>query len=136
MPTGGGGGAPSRDFLQSGEQSDTDPYGVTGTYRLSNAATYPMLAAFRVFVRQNAAQTRMSWEGGFRALLKAWDDLGEEMMVSCVETSQSLGGANNINAVGKNRPLWRALHKTAKGYAAELENKRLRAQLDQAKQQS
>ena len=109
-------------------------YGATGTYRLSNAATYPMLAAFRVFVRQNAAQTKMSWEGGFRAVLKAWDDLGEEMMVSCVETSQSLGGANNINAVGKNRPLWRALHKTAKGYAAELENKRLRAQLDQAKQ--
>jgi hypothetical protein len=112
---------------------DDGSYGITGTYRLSNAATYPMLAAFRVFVRQNAAQTRMSWEGGFKAVLKAWDDLGEEMMVSCVETSQSLGGANNINAVGKNRPLWRALHKTAKSYAAEMENKRLRAQLDQAK---
>jgi hypothetical protein len=108
-------------------------YGTTGTYRLSNAATFPTLAAFRVFVRQNAAETQMRWDGGFKAVLKAWDDLGEELVVSCVETSQSLGGAN-MNAVGKNRPLWRALHKTAKGYAAELENKRLRAQLDQAKQ--
>jgi len=39
-----------------------------------------------------------------------------------------------MNAVGKNRPLWRALQKTAKGYASELENRRLRARLDQAKQ--
>jgi hypothetical protein len=39
-----------------------------------------------------------------------------------------------MNAVGKHRPLWRALHKTAKGYAVELENEPLRAQLDQAKQ--
>lgn len=110
-------------------------YGTTGTYRLSNAATFPTLAAFRVFVRLNAPQTQMRWDGGFKAVLKAWDDLGEELIVSCVETSQSLGGAN-MNAVGKNRPLWRALHKTAKGYAAELENVRLRAQLDQAKQEA
>lgn len=108
-------------------------YGTTGTYRLSSSATFPTLAAFRVFVQQNAAQTQMRWDGGFKAVLQAWEALGEELIVSCVETSQSLGGAN-MNAVGKHRPLWRALHKTAKGYAAELENQRLRAQLDQAKQ--
>jgi hypothetical protein len=112
---------------------DDGGYGATGMYRLSSSATFPTLAAFRVFVRQNAPQTAMRWDGGFKAVLQAWEDLGEELVVSCVETSQSLGGAN-MNAVGKHRPLWRALHKTAKGYAAELENKRLRAQLDQVKQ--
>jgi hypothetical protein len=112
----------------------SDGYGATGTYRLSNAGAFPILAAFRVFVRQNAAKSAMRWDGGFKAVTAAWEDLGEELMVSCVETSQSLGGVNNINAVGKNRPLWRALHKTVKGYAAEMENARLREQLDQAKQ--
>ena len=48
-------------------------------------------------------------------------------MLSCVEVSQSVQG--NINAVGKNCPLWRSLYKTVKGYASERENARLRAQL-------
>lgn len=106
-------------------------YGATGTYRLSGAATFPILAAFRTFVAQIDPEGPMGWDGGFDAVLQAWDKLGEEMMQSCVETSQSFQG--NINAVGKNRPLWRSLHKTVKGYASELENARLRAEL-QARQ--
>jgi AIPR protein len=102
-------------------------YGATGTYRLSSAGTFPILAAFRVFVMQNKAKTALEWDGGFPAVLDAWGDLGEEMMLSCVEVSQSVQG--NINAVGKNRPLWRSLHKTVKGYASERENARLREQL-------
>ena len=109
-------------------------YGTTGTYRLSAGATFATLAAFRVFVRENASKSAMKWDGGFKTVLQAWDDLGEELMVSCAETSQSLGGPNNMNAVGKHRPLWRGLHKTARGYAAEMENRRLREQLDKAKQ--
>jgi hypothetical protein len=102
-------------------------YGATGTYRLSSAGAFPILAAFRVFVTENEAKTGLQWDGGFPAVLEAWEDLGEEMMLSCVEVSQSVQG--NINAVGKNRPLWRSLHKTVKGYASERENARLRAQL-------
>lgn len=109
-------------------------YGATGMYRLSAGATFATLAAFRVFVRENAPKSAMKWDGGFKSVLQAWEDLGEEMMVSCAETSQSLGGPNNMNAVGKHRPLWRGLHKTARGYAAELENRRLREQLTKAKQ--
>lgn len=108
-------------------------YGRSGTYRLSAGATFATLAAFRVFVRQGPSK-KMKWEGGFKSVLEAWKYLGEEMMVSCAETSQSLGGPNNMTAVGKHRPLWRGLHKTAKGYAAELENRRLRAQLEKAQQ--
>jgi hypothetical protein len=102
-------------------------YGKTGTYRLSSAATFPILAAFRNFVTDTSGET-MDWVGGLDAVLKAWEDLGEEMMQTCVETSQSFQG--NINAVGKNRPLWRALHTAAKGYASQQENARLRAQLE------
>jgi hypothetical protein len=109
-------------------------FGTTGTYRLSSAGTFPILAAFRVFIAENKAGTAMEWDGGFPAVLEAWSDLGEEMMMSCVETSQSVQG--NINAVGKNRPLWRALHKTVKGYASEKENARLRAQLEKATAES
>lgn len=109
-------------------------YGTTGTYRLSAGATFATLAAFRVFVLPNGPKSVMRWDGGFSAVLSAWEKLGEEMMLSCAETSQSLGGPNNMNAVGKHRPLWRGLHKTAKGYAAEIENRRLRAQLKRARQ--
>jgi hypothetical protein len=115
-------------------RNDDGSYGRSTTYRLSAGATYATLAAFRVFVQPNASGNAMRWDGGFKAVLQAWDDLGEELMVSCAETSQSLGGPNNLNATGKHRPLWRGLHKTVKGYAAELENKRLRKQLDQAQQ--
>jgi AIPR protein len=108
-------------------------YGTTGKYRLSAGATFATLAAFRVFVRPNGPNSSMRWDGGFGAVLDAWDELGEEMMLSCAETSQSLGGPNNMNAVGKHRPLWRGLHKTAKGYAAEIENRRLREQLEKAR---
>lgn len=108
-------------------------YGRRETYRLSAGATYATLAAFRVFVIPNATGKTMRWDGGFKAALQAWKDLGEELMVSCAETSQSLGGPNNLNATGKHRPLWRGLHKTVRGYAAELENQRLRKQLDEAK---
>lgn len=103
-------------------------YGATGTYRLSSAATLPILAAFRTFVVQDDPSEPMLWDGGFEAVLDAWAELGGEMMQSCVETSQSFQG--NINAVGKNRPLWRELHKTVKGYASERENARLRAELE------
>jgi hypothetical protein len=103
-------------------------YGKTGTYRLSSAATFPILAAFRNFVIDKDQDGTMEWDGGFGEVMKAWEDLGEEMMQSCVETSQSFQG--NINAVGKNRPLWRALHTTAKGYASQRENARLRAELE------
>ena len=75
----------------------------------------------------------MRWDSGFNQVLRAWEDLGGELMLSCAETSQSLGGANNMNATGKHRPLWRSLHKTAKGYASEKENARLRAQLEKAR---
>lgn len=107
-------------------------YGRRGAYRLSAGATFATLAAFRVFVRPTGENRSMRWDGGFEAVLEAWCQLGEEMMLSCAETSQSLGGPNNMNAVGKHRPLWRGLHKTAKGYAAEVENRRLRAQLEKA----
>jgi hypothetical protein len=117
-------------------ENNDGTYGRRGTYRLSAGATFATLAAFRVFVRPNGARSTMRWDGGFRAVLEAWESLGEEMMVSCAETSQSLGGPNNMNAVGKHRPLWRGLHKSAKGYAAEIENKRLRAQLEKAQQQA
>ena len=64
-----------------------------------------MLAALRPYVAYDKVKRRMVWDGGYNAVVEAWEKLGGTMMQSCAETSQSLGGANNQNATGKHRPL-------------------------------
>jgi hypothetical protein len=39
----------------------------------------------------------------------------------------------NPNAVGKNRPLWRQLHKIAESYRLRLESDRLRKEIERMK---
>ena len=107
-------------------------YPARGSYRLTPGASYAILAAFRPFVRFDKVKRKLAWDGGYEAVQEAWNALGGPLMVACVETSQSLGGANNQNATGKHRPLWRALHTMVRNYKSEQENLRLREQLDKA----
>lgn len=103
-----------------------------GAYRLSAGSTFAILAAFRPFVSFDGSKRKLVWDGGYGAVLEAWDVLGGPLIAACAETSQSLGGVNNQNATGKHRPLWRALHTMVRNYKSEQENRRLRAQLDKA----
>lgn len=107
-------------------------YPARGAYRLTPGASFAILAAFRPFVRFDKVKRKLVWDGGYEAVKEAWDLLAGPLMVACAETSQSLGGANNQNATGKHRPLWRGLHTMVRTYKAEQENRRLREQLDKA----
>ena len=41
--------------------------------RLSNAALYPMLAAFRWMVEEDPSKSRYRWRGGFKAVQERWE---------------------------------------------------------------
>jgi hypothetical protein len=107
--------------------SDAQPY-TRGTYRLAKGVTFAMLAAFRNFVRYDDQKERMEWIGGFASVLKAWKDVGPDMMVAANDVSQAVN--YNPNAVGKNRPLWRQLHQMIASYRLEMEAAELRKELE------
>ncbi|MEM1409885.1 MAG: AIPR family protein [Pseudomonadota bacterium] len=77
-------------------------------YRMVNGALYPILAAFRWFVRQDKLSGAISWRDGFDAVVKAWEDDAVTLLKSTHEMSNSLG--RNPQSVGKSRPHWANLH--------------------------
>lgn len=87
------------DFKFTGEKDD---------YRLVTGALYPMLASFRWYVEQDPLTFKMRWRGGFSAVLKAWRDVGVELMQATVHTSNELG--RNPQSIGKSRNHWANLH--------------------------
>jgi hypothetical protein len=109
-------------FISEGK-SDT----VRATYRLAKGARFAMLAAFRVFVEVNPDTGDMEWAGGFDAVLRAWQAIGGEMMMTAKDVSQAVN--YNPQAVGKNRPFWRQLHQTAASYRLERDVEAMQAEL-------
>ena len=81
-------------------------------YRLSTAALYPILAAFRWFVEIDESEDRpsASWRGGFNRVLEAWDACAVDMLSAVNETSRRYG--YRLTAVGKDSNLWSLLHMT------------------------
>lgn len=82
--------------------------GQTGQYRLMNGALYPLLAAFRWYVQQDRIKGTLKWRDGFAAILKAWDDVGGELLKATHLESNERG--RNPNAIGKSRNHWANLH--------------------------
>lgn len=82
--------------------------GETAEYRMVNGALYPILGAFRWFVEMHPDTKKVSWRGGFKAVLKAWEGSGVSLLRATHEMSNSLG--RNPQSVGKNRPHWGNLH--------------------------
>ena len=111
--------------------SDGQPSYRRGTYRLAKGVTFAMLAAFRNFVRYDEQKDEMEWIGGFETVLKAWNDVGPDMMVAANDVSQAVN--YNPNAVGKNRPLWRQLHQMVASHRLEMEAAELRKELEAMK---
>lgn len=115
-------------FLRVGKS-----YGKHGTYELAYSATFAILAAFRNFVVQSD-DGGFEWKGGFDAVLRAWRNLGAELVITCQDTAETLPEHKMAVLLGRNRPLWNGLHKIVKEYLtrqdAEEKTAELQAEID------
>jgi len=82
--------------------------------RLEDAALYPILAGFRVFVEQDPTTGKMQWIGGFNAVKHAWQDLAYELIRATYNTAQEVGRAKN--AIGKSRLHWDGVYQKVENY--------------------
>lgn len=92
--------------------ADLDPH----DKRLTKGAAYPILGAFRNFVKVNPATNTAEWEGGFENVLKAWVKLAPEL---AAETKASLKDSPTPDSLGKNRNHWASLFKSVKVFVIE-----------------
>ncbi len=89
--------------------------------RLTKGAAYPILGAFRNYVRINADTGRAEWDGGFEHVKSVWAAVAPDLFNDTHATVKEIGPAPNV--LGKNRNHWASLYKT-------VENYHLREQLD------
>lgn len=82
--------------------------GKKSEYRLTKPALYPILGAFRWFVRQNSLSGDLEWVTDFPKIKKFWDEEGRGMIVIVNDTLKDLG--YSLTSLGKNNNLWRILH--------------------------
>jgi hypothetical protein len=76
--------------------------------RLVNGALYPMLAAFRGMIEDNPKNGAVRWRGGFKSVLRRWEESAAELMRMTAQASTELG--RNPNAIGKSKNHWANLH--------------------------
>jgi len=81
---------------------------------LEDAALYPILAAFRVFLRKTTYNGEYEWIGSFDDVKAAWDGLAYELMKITHETSDEVGRSNN--AIGKSRTHWNLIYQKVENY--------------------
>lgn len=75
--------------------------------RLSVAALYPMLAAFRSLVK--IEHDKATWKtGSFDAVLELWRQVGGNLMLATQDTNEDVG--RKANAIGRNKNHWRTLY--------------------------
>ena len=83
--------------------------GETDKYRLASGALYPMMAAFRWYVkRDDLDKGKMKWIRDFDHVLEAWRSLGADLMQATRQTSKDL--AHNTQSIGKNKNHWLNCH--------------------------
>ena len=82
--------------------------GKHGPYRLTRAALFPMLGAFRWMVKDTPKG--VEWRGGFDQVLKIWDESASELMRATHATTEEYG--RKLTALGKSRNHWSTLHST------------------------
>ena len=104
-------------FFASGPKT----YGQVGKYELIYPATFAILAAFRNFVERDE-DGRPGWKGGFGAVELAWKELGAELVITCQETAETLPEHKMAVLLGRNRPMWNALHKIVREHLTRQES--------------
>lgn len=75
--------------------------------RLSIAALYPMLAAFRCLIRVDDGQA--AWKtSSFDEVIQVWEKVGGNLMLATQDTNEDVG--RKANAIGRNKNHWRTLY--------------------------
>jgi hypothetical protein len=92
-------------FMNDGKTYDT---------MLEDAALYPILAAFRVFLKKHPTTGQLQWEGGFGSVQAAWKQLAPELIRATIHTAAEVGRSKN--SIGKSRLHWDGLYKTLENY--------------------
>jgi hypothetical protein len=92
-------------------------------YRLNIAAVYPILAAFRRFIRKN--KKSFEWTMPFEEIKRFWDAISVDVMETTREQCQNEG--YNLNALGKSRPHWDAIERIVENSTLKRELEALRA---------
>ena len=88
------------DFPFGGLQDDK--------YRLTKGATFPILGAFRTYVRESSKSGEAHWRGGFEKVLQVWEEVGPNLVEETFQLTRE--GVRNPDAIGKNRKHWASLY--------------------------
>lgn len=85
--------------------------------RLTKGAAYPILGAFRNFVKINQETRLAEWQGGFDNVLASWRELAPELVAETKQAIKDIGNAPD--SLGKNRNHWANLFKTVRLHVME-----------------
>jgi hypothetical protein len=77
-------------------------------YRLTKGATFPILGAFRTYVRESSKSGEAQWRGGFERVLQVWEEVGPNLVEETFQLTRE--GMRNPDAIGKNRKHWASLY--------------------------
>lgn len=94
--------------------------------RLTKGAAYPILAAFRNYVRISPATGLAEWVGGFEHVKKVWEATAKDLVLETREATKSIGNAPD--ALGKNRNHWSNLYRTVENFFLREQIERLEAE--------
>lgn len=86
---------------------DDERFTAESPKRLSVAALYPMLAAFRSLVKVDDGKA--AWKlNNFDSVLELWQQVGGNLMLATQDTNEDVG--RKANAIGRNKNHWRTLY--------------------------
>jgi hypothetical protein len=91
--------------------------------RLTKGAAYPVLAAFRNYVRISKDTGLAEWVGGFSHVKSVWNKIGKDLVLETKQNISSIG--NSPDVLGKNRSHWASLYKTVENHFLREEIERL-----------
>lgn len=83
-------------------------------YRLEDAALYPILASFRVFLKADPVSGKIKWIHPFEQVKAAWRDLAYDLIRATLHTSMEVGRSRN--AIGKSRLHWDGIFQKVENY--------------------
>jgi AIPR protein len=82
--------------------------------RLTKGAAYPLLGAFRNYVKINAQSGVAEWVGGFENVKSVWERIGPDLVSETREAVKSIG--NSPDMLGKNRNHWANLYRAVENF--------------------
>ena len=105
-----GGKAGNLSFVDKRERGEYSfPFtGQSSSTKLTRAALFPMMAAFRWMVDDDQGKGGVRWRGGFDNVKRVWERSAAELMKATQNTNEDVG--RKANAIGRSRNHWANLH--------------------------